>query len=448
MAELKRKRSSQDTGRPSKKVAVETPTPVPVVKVSLIVDKDEWRPVVATAPGLSLQSKLSFKPFKKARPTSTPNGSSQQCQKSEWLLHSSSHPKIDYTAREEPVGTTDGLLQHYVGLYDPQTGRLEVVEARKTVVRGTLRERAVEPDEKQTQTIRSLRNDLGHAFGTKKAQKAIASLTENAITPSKALGEAAADHIRSMADPETAALLESMAASTDQMASREELQAVTDEAKPRPKANLEARKPEDVYPVKTLVSNEELRAVPVKEWQDAATANTPIKMKSRFVSRRLHRLASSGDVKTLRLLRYLLLLLDFLTALKPVKGGKKVPAPDVLRQALGVPDSLIEAVRRRYSEGGSLNKWQLTNLYTHTAAIALTVDGYEVDMYDLKEDLKLENKDMIKYFKELGCRVGPLTDAEKRKAGVATKAEAAAHKVARLKLPLEFPKPRVVRARR
>jgi DNA-directed RNA polymerase I subunit RPA49 len=37
-------------------------------------------------------------------------------------------------------------LKHYVGVYDPETGNLEVMEARKMVVRGTVRahEAAVE----------------------------------------------------------------------------------------------------------------------------------------------------------------------------------------------------------------------------------------------------------------------------------------------------------------
>ena len=58
---------------------------------------------------------------------------------SELLLHCSSHPKLDYIAREEELSRADGLFKHYIGVYDSQTSRLELVEARKVVVRGTLR---------------------------------------------------------------------------------------------------------------------------------------------------------------------------------------------------------------------------------------------------------------------------------------------------------------------
>lgn len=55
------------------------------------------------------------------------------------LLHSSEHPQLDYIAREEEAGDGDALLKHYVGVYDPETGNMEVIEARKMVVRGSVR---------------------------------------------------------------------------------------------------------------------------------------------------------------------------------------------------------------------------------------------------------------------------------------------------------------------
>lgn len=76
---------------------------------------------------------------------------------------------------------------------------------------------------------------------------------------------------------------------------------------------------------------------------------------------------------------------------------------------------------------------------THIAAAALIVDDFEVDVNDLREDLKIENKEIRQYFEELGCRVNPpgQTDLAKFKL---TKAQAANHHVAKLKLPLKFPK--------
>jgi len=42
-----------------------------------------------------------------------------------------------------------------------------------------------------------------------------------------------------------------------------------------------------------------------------------------------------------------------------------------------------------------MSRWHVDNLMTHIAAAALTVDDYEVDVNDLREDLKLENKEYV-----------------------------------------------------
>jgi A49-like RNA polymerase I associated factor len=42
-----------------------------------------------------------------------------------------------------------------------------------------------------------------------------------------------------------------------------------------------------------------------------------------------------------------------------------------------------------------MTQWHVDHLLTHIAALALTVDGFEVDIYDLKEDLRLETKEYV-----------------------------------------------------
>jgi DNA-directed RNA polymerase I subunit RPA49 len=56
------------------------------------------------------------------------------------LLHSNDHPKLEYKAVEQEIeGGPNALLKHYLGVYDPSTGKLEVMEARKMVLRGVVR---------------------------------------------------------------------------------------------------------------------------------------------------------------------------------------------------------------------------------------------------------------------------------------------------------------------
>jgi hypothetical protein len=40
-------------------------------------------------------------------------------------------------------------------------------------------------------------------------------------------------------------------------------------------------------------------------------------------------------------------------------------------------------------------RWNIDNLMTHVAAAALIVDDFEVDVNDLREDLKIENKEYV-----------------------------------------------------
>lgn len=61
----------------------------------------------------------------------------------ELLLHSSAHPKLDWTACEETSNGVESHLKHYIGIYDAEKGKLQLTEAKKLVVRSTLRSVAV-----------------------------------------------------------------------------------------------------------------------------------------------------------------------------------------------------------------------------------------------------------------------------------------------------------------
>lgn len=330
---------------------------------------------IASTPGFNVPPSTSFTVYKAGR-SETSNTSRRfqpsSIDRSELLVRSSDHPKLDYHGGDGGLDSSERLLRHYVGVLDPQTGELQVVEARKVAIHAVLRN-AEESEEEDEQPIKSvsapffsvqqnflrlliqayqsqaLKQELGRAFGTKKARKAIASLTENAITPNRGLASSGASN---KSDAVSAALLESMSTSAADTLSREQLHATSEDAKPRPKANPGAQQPEDVYPVETLVGIDTLKVLMVKEWEDAARSVTPVTTKSRFVSQRLLKVARSGNIKKLKTLRYLLLLLDFFFALKPTKtGSKKLPDREELRRATAVQDFLIDGVRKRFADG-------------------------------------------------------------------------------------------------
>ncbi|KAL9008557.1 MAG: hypothetical protein Q9173_006330, partial [Seirophora scorigena] len=409
MSEKKRKRASHDAGQRPNKRAATLPSEPGLVEVSLIPEEDEWAPVIANTPGVSFPPNTSLTPYAKARKNDTSSTGKSLLSKSEHLLHTSSHAKIDYIAREEEGGGAGGLLQHYLGMYDPQSGQLQLVRARKLVLRGSVRPVPSPGEEAVNHTSDlSARNTLGLAFGTKKSQRAIDAITKNAISPSKQ--RSAPGHL----DPIASAVVSSMAAPAP---TRDELQAAVDESKPRPKPNLDAETPADVYPIEQLVGGPTtLAQMTVKGWQDTIDAGEEILTKSRFVSHRVQSIVKGGDVRRLKTLKYMLLLLEWYNALQtaPHKSStRRVLPAEKLQQALtGWSSFVVDSVSRRFAEGSVLvRRWHLDLLITHICALALTVDGdgdggagFATNLHDLGQDLKLEIKDTKKYFREVGCQ--------------------------------------------
>lgn len=108
--------------------------------------------ITATTPGINIDPSVIFDPYLRNRPNAPKGKPSILTQ--ELMLHSSSHPKLDYIAKEEEAGGSNALLKHYVGIYDPTTGKLEIVEARSMVIRGILRAQQYNEDDEKLPNVR------------------------------------------------------------------------------------------------------------------------------------------------------------------------------------------------------------------------------------------------------------------------------------------------------
>lgn len=279
------------------------------------------------------------------------------------------------------------------------------------------------------------------------------------------------------------AIISSMPAdsATDMSSKSAAVEAEVQAAKPLPQANLGATHPSEVYSIDVLVPNGHatLRQLPgVSEWQAAVTAGQAVTTSSRYIARRVEAVAKSGNTTQLQLLRFILILLEFARCLRPSRdaksagrGSKRLPPRDDLRRILSsttgsrtdpVPaesqlqDPIIDSIRRKFApQGSSLSKNEITLLHTTICALSLHIppqpgkDGsggntpneLATDPSDLRDDLRLDNAIITQYFRELGCRVDKPRESEFSKWNVkGGKAEAAARRVARLKVPVEFPK--------
>ncbi|ELQ44368.1 hypothetical protein OOU_Y34scaffold00088g8 [Pyricularia oryzae Y34] len=377
---------------------------------------------VATAPGLSVSPSVQFNPYTKLRKASSKSRNAPVL--GDILLHSSSHRSLDYTAREEQSQNGEGFLRHYIGVFDPKTGELEVVEARKVTVRGS----SMRPHSGMSlpivQTNMDMRTDLGQAFGTKKAKKALVSKVENAIT---AINNASS---RDSGAGE-AALMASIKTAAANMPTRDELQAAVDGAKPVPKGNYDAAEIQDVYDPDQIIGSDVLNAIPVRDWQTANKNDENVQLTSRYVANRLPRVGEHAEsLKRLRILRYLYFLMTFIKIAKPGKNGvRKLPPRDKLREALSpAPDVVLDSLRHKFADGTQMRKIHADLIMTTCCVLASIIDSFEVDTFDLREDLQLEQKQLNSYFAEIGARTKPVVNGDKKTT------------IAKLALPLQFPK--------
>ncbi|ORY16185.1 DNA-directed RNA polymeras-like protein I 49 kDa polypeptide [Clohesyomyces aquaticus] len=452
--EKKRKRHDDKGERPSKKPAV---SQVPVrskvpskVVVDFVQADATLGPVLASTPGLDFPSRLTLKPYKYTRilPGQTPHNSY------EVLLQSSHHQRLDYLAREEKDGSAESQLNDYIGVFDPATGKLEVVQVHKVTVRSSLRSEADEMREEkeriaaQTGTMTARRHALATEFGSRKSKKAIANMTENAIARGGSRsGEAAEGTPKN--DSLASAVLDTM--NTSAMPTKDDLQALMDSSKPRPRPNLAAEHPTDVYPINTLIGKDLMTMLNVKDWVEAAEAGNGIRVASLYVVKRINKLAKAKEIQKLKALKFILACINFHAALQQKgKGPKRVPPKDKLLPLMGesIPSPVVDAIRRNFAaENNEMTRWHVDNLITHIAAAALNVDNFIVDVDDLRNDLKLDNKEIRQYFQEIGCKVNPPTETERQNLKV-TKAEGVNHQIAKLKVPLIFPRVSGPRQRR
>ncbi|KAJ5574033.1 uncharacterized protein N7459_008460 [Penicillium hispanicum] len=484
--EKKRKRASDRHERPSKKPALELQA-LPPLAASLVEDKSELAPVIATTPGVLNSKALRWNPYVKARENARSSAVARNpgIVSSEMLLQSSDHEKMDFVGREGTGEDADSQLKHYVAVVDPERKTWQIVEARRVTLRGAVRtHREVEEDsDEEMNTMRAQRTALTNTFGTKQSRKAVQSMAENAQLSSAPAG----------AVPEAgAALMASLPADVASgLAKATNVQAEVQAAKPLPTPDLTAAHPSDVYPLENLVpgGHSTLRQLTgVDEWRQQMESGLGVTTGSRYVSSRVEAVVQSGNPTQLQVLRFIQLLLEFARSLKgggqskgSGPGSKKLPPRDELRTILSstgasktgktgkedpeptgdlLPDSVVDAVRRRFApSGGFLTKHDLTLLHTTICALSLHIppqpakDGgssslggnspneLATDPADLRDDLRLDSNIVQQYFRELGCRIDRPRESEFSKWNIkGGRAEANARRIARLRVPVEFPK--------
>jgi DNA-directed RNA polymerase I subunit RPA49 len=435
----KRKRVSNGVEWPNKKTTIPPSTTSNLVKVSF-KDAASLQPVVVSSPGVTTPQ-IAFKAYTKARSNNHTKDDAPKPPTHSLLLHSSEHPRLEYTAAPNSL---DDNLSHYIAVFDSEANRLQITPAYRLSLRTSLRSETAEQENKPRRTIGQQREDLGREFGTKKAKKALDDKTVNAL-----VGRGSGDKQQTTSHVQSV-ILDSMPTpdGTAGLGEDEALEASL-ASKPIPKPNLAAEIVEDVYNINSLMPPQDAKLILVKEWQEKAQANVEmIDLRRRFVANRVQAIGERDDIPRLKALGYIYCLLDFHAALATAGKGKKVPKKEVMdRKMAPWPEALVSNIRHRFADqSNDFPQFYLQRLYTHICALALYIDGFATDTRDLREDLKLEQREIVQYFRELGCKILAPTDKERSERDI-KKAEASTIKMAKLKLPLDFPKVRTGRRR-
>ncbi|PVG00076.1 RNA polymerase I associated factor, A49-like protein [Serendipita vermifera] len=269
------------------------------------------------------------------------------------------------------------------------------------------------------------RNQLGKAFGTKKAQAAISRIERNKVD------------VKAM-DGVSDILQQTIKSKTDTLPT--ELQKLTDGEQSIPRYNQDAAVPAEIYPIEYIVSDAELQSIAPSKlkasqlpFKYSTWINTHIQNKSAH---------SNKDTKLeLRIIFYISSLFLFRTQIS--KPREKV---DLQESLFSIPDAIVETMINQFTESPrdstrvQSTPQKETKLLTHALALCLRVDHFACDPSVIASDLRLSPNYVKALFKSIGCKITSPNRAEQIELGL-TIDQASEKKLAILRAPLVLPAP-------
>lgn len=374
----------------------------------------------------------------------------------------------------EGTESNEAHLKHYVAVYDPTTNNLQITEAKRLTVRGSIRqeqkfEEAEDEDTANFLAAQGTRAALTEAFGSKKSKKAVQSMFENRQLGQGIEGATIAEAITANIGDQDDEEADSLAASV-----------IARSNKPLPVPNLTTDNIDEVYSISTLVfpfpSSRTLKVMPIEPWLARMRTSSEIpNLRSRFVATRISYiikrvLASPEDTNhthQLQLLRYIDMLLQIHTFVDK-KRRHRIPYidqwPSGTLSSNTPPDLVKKIVNHFFPENRAddrprtLFKATIMALALHILPPSGSTGGQQLvtNTTEVQMDLAMEVADVRKLYHELGCVVKPASDREltlwgfsrlsedkkKKKADGSENAsrKTAAPTFATLKFPLAFPK--------
>lgn len=203
--------------------------------------------------------------------------------------------------------------------------------------------------------------------------------------------------------------------------------------------NMEAETPQEAYDISTIVTDEELRQVPIKDILKAESFNDLKQLlpyaASKFVNDRLMNIIKAQgkkDRQAVRTLVYISYLQAYLLNLKPfdVKTRRKVESA-----MKNPPAMIIDRIQERYTDNNVRTPVMQDKILCYLFVLCLKVADYTVIPEMLAMDLSLKPIKVTTLLRNLGCKIDKLTVDDRKSLG----ASAQHQKKATLVAPLKFP---------
>ncbi|OSD00005.1 RNA polymerase I associated factor A49-like protein [Trametes coccinea BRFM310] len=415
----KRKRDTDDAGK-----ATLTLSTQPANQVG---------PVLASFPSLEPPKSTAFKCYvQKGADKSAPF-------EAQPTLIAGEAETVEFFTADGPLSSTG--CSYMIGVHDKRTNTTTLRPVPLHILTRQVKAlKNLRPIEVSTEERMQQRNNLGETFGTKKAKAAIRARERNRVD---------IDAMKNVAGH----LQDTIMQNTESLPTADEAKAAADSNRLIPPYHADAQSPEQVYDLHDIIPEVEFNALPVSAFKSAKSLQDRIALlpynRSDWLKLQLKLIYSApkANKTELKLVYYISTMMAF------YKNSRNVGDKEALQQRLSsVPSIVLDGLISRFTEvERSTNKPKMTPqtetmLLTYMFALALRVEDYAADVETIAHDLSMPPTKVSNLFKSLGCTIKKLSPNELKERGLPDSGSETKRAV--LKVPLEFPKNRIKRARR
>ncbi|KAI7860069.1 RNA polymerase I associated factor, A49-like protein [Circinella umbellata] len=331
--------------------------------------------------------------------------------------------KVKFTGSNSGEDAPESYCQYLVGVYSKSKNTVTLTPAPVLRIHRNVKSLALSDDtiRKKNTQFNEAKTSLGLAFGTAKAKKQLKDDERNAVTGEQ-LKNAIHDMHREIGESSTGP-------------TRDEIKQAMKDDLPIPAHNLEAEQPQDAYDLSSIVTDEELVVMPVKELIQAKPQTTkdlyPLLPygHSKFINDRiLETIQASGktDRPRLRVLMYISYLMAYLCRINPKDLKNRRKMETIMNNP---PNIILDQLAERYTTHEVRTPFMNDKILCYMLVLCLSVADYQLNPDILAKDLSLKSTKVATVLRNLGCKVDTIK----------SKTHGSTTKKASLIVPLKFP---------